>query len=168
MRFASIVEDLGTSIVDSVMTLFAFLPVLAALSVHVTELPLIGHLPEPLLIAAIFWSLFGTVLLAAAGIHLPGLNFRNQRVEAAYRKAHNGSLDGLETMLDERYRRDHTRFAVTPYARAAGAKAPCRAEWVINPSASGARAAFAGNAASAPGTGVPLCAAATSSAMAVG
>jgi predicted Zn-dependent protease len=42
--------------------------------------------------------------------------------EAAYRKAHNGSLDGLETMLDERYRRDHTRFAVTPYARAAGAK----------------------------------------------
>ena len=86
MRFASIVEDLGTSIVDSVMTLFAFLPVLAALSVHVTELPLIGHLPEPLLIAAIFWSLFGTVLLAAAGIHLPGLNFRNQRVEAAYRK----------------------------------------------------------------------------------
>jgi peptide/bleomycin uptake transporter len=86
MRFASIIEDLGTSIVDSVMTLFAFLPVLAALSSHVADLPLVGHLPEPLLIAAIFWSLFGTVLLAVAGIRLPGLNFRNQRVEAAYRK----------------------------------------------------------------------------------
>jgi peptide/bleomycin uptake transporter len=29
---------------------------------------------------------FGTVLLALAGIRLPGLEFRNQRVEAAYRK----------------------------------------------------------------------------------
>jgi peptide/bleomycin uptake transporter len=32
------------------------------------------------------WSAFGTGLLALAGIKLPGLNFRNQRVEAAYRK----------------------------------------------------------------------------------
>lgn len=43
--------------------------------------------------------------------------------EAAYRKTHNDSLDGLEAMLDERYRRDHTRFAVTPFARKAGTKA---------------------------------------------
>ena len=47
--------------------------------------------------------------------------------EAAYRKTHNGSLDGLEAMLDERYRRDHTRFAVTPYARKPGAKATGKA-----------------------------------------
>ncbi len=86
MRFASIMEDLGVSVVDSVMTLFAFLPVLAALSANVTELPIVGAIPQPLLTAAIVWSLFGTVLLAAAGIKLPGLNFRNQRVEAAYRK----------------------------------------------------------------------------------
>ena len=32
MRFASIVENLGLSMVDAIMTLFAFLPVLAALS----------------------------------------------------------------------------------------------------------------------------------------
>jgi peptide/bleomycin uptake transporter len=31
-------------------------------------------------------SVFGTVLLALAGAYLPGLYFRNQRVEAAYRK----------------------------------------------------------------------------------
>jgi len=36
--------------------------------------------------------------------------------EALYSKAHNGSLDGLETMLNERFHRDNTRFAVTPYA----------------------------------------------------
>jgi len=86
MRFASIVEDLGASIVDSIMTLFAFLPVLAALSSYVEDLPVIGQIGHPLLVAAIVWSIFGTVLLAVAGIRLPGLNFRNQRVEAAYRK----------------------------------------------------------------------------------
>jgi hypothetical protein len=43
--------------------------------------------------------------------------------EAAYRKTHDGSLDGLEAMLDERYRREHTRFAVTPYVRKPGTKA---------------------------------------------
>jgi hypothetical protein len=46
--------------------------------------------------------------------------------EAAYRKTHNGSLDGLEAMLDERYRREHTRFAVTPYVRKPGTKATGR------------------------------------------
>jgi hypothetical protein len=47
--------------------------------------------------------------------------------EAVYRKTHTGSLDGLEAMLDERHRRDHTRFAVTPYVRKAGTKATGRA-----------------------------------------
>jgi hypothetical protein len=37
--------------------------------------------------------------------------------EAAYRKTHSGSLDGLEAMLDERYSREHVRFAVTPFTR---------------------------------------------------
>jgi peptide/bleomycin uptake transporter len=52
----------------------------------VTVLPVIGEIPAPLMNAAIFWSLFGTVLLAVVGVKLPGLEFRNQRVEAAYRK----------------------------------------------------------------------------------
>ncbi len=86
MRFAGIMESLGVNIVDSVMTLFAFLPVLFALSVHVTELPVVGAIAAPLFWAAIFWSAFGTILLAAVGIKLPGLEFKNQRVEAAYRK----------------------------------------------------------------------------------
>jgi peptide/bleomycin uptake transporter len=73
MRFADIVETLGVKIVESVMTLFAFLPVLFALSSYVTELPLAGAIPAPLFAAALLWSIFGTGLLALAGIKLPGL-----------------------------------------------------------------------------------------------
>ncbi len=86
MRFASIMEDLGVKFVDSILTLVAFLPVLWKLSDSITELPVFGAVPHSLVWVAIFWSLFGTVFLAAIGIKLPGLNFKNQRVEAAYRK----------------------------------------------------------------------------------
>ena len=86
MRFAQILEALGVSFVDSVMTLIAYLPILWALSVHVKELPIIGEVSQALVFIAIIWALAGTVLLAAVGIKLPGLEFRNQRVEAAYRK----------------------------------------------------------------------------------
>lgn len=86
MRFATTLEDMGVSFINAVMTLIAFLPVLVALSPHVQELPLVGHIPYGLVIAAISWALFGTVLLAFIGIKLPGLQFKNQRVEAAYRK----------------------------------------------------------------------------------
>jgi len=86
MRFASIMEGLGVSMIDAVMTLIAFLPVLFSLSGYVKELPIIGEIPAPLFTMAILWSLFGTVLLAVVGIRLPGLEFHNQRVEAAYRK----------------------------------------------------------------------------------
>ncbi|MCP3848946.1 MAG: peptide antibiotic transporter SbmA [Gammaproteobacteria bacterium] len=86
MRFASIMEGLGVSIVDSVMTLFAFLPVLWALSEYVSELPIVGTIAHPLFYAALAWSVFGTGLLALVGINLPGLEFKNQRVEAAFRK----------------------------------------------------------------------------------
>ncbi|MCO6185136.1 peptide antibiotic transporter SbmA [Rhizobium sp. L1K21] len=86
MRFASIMENLGVSLIDAVMTLIAFLPVLFALSAYVTELPIIGQIPASLFWIAIFWSAFGTALMWFAGIKLPGLEFKNQRVEAAFRK----------------------------------------------------------------------------------
>ena len=86
MRFSSTMEGLGVSLVDSVMTLIAFLPVLLRLSENVTELPFVGAVPHALVVVAILWSLFGTAFLALVGIKLPGLEFRNQRVEAAYRK----------------------------------------------------------------------------------
>jgi len=86
MRFSTTTEQLGVSLVSSVMTLVAFLPVLFKIGADITELPIVGHLPHALVWAALFWSLFGTVFLAMVGIKLPGLEFRNQRVEAAYRK----------------------------------------------------------------------------------
>lgn len=86
MRFASITEGLGVALLDSVMTLIAFLPLLWGLSAAVTELPLIGEVSQGLVFVAIVWSIFGTVLLAIVGIRLPGLEFNNQKVEAAYRK----------------------------------------------------------------------------------
>lgn len=86
MRFASTLEDMGVSLLNAVMKLIAFLPILIALSPHVPELPVVGHLPYGLVIAALVWSLMGTGLLAVVGIKLPGLQFKNQRVEAAYRK----------------------------------------------------------------------------------
>lgn len=86
MRFSSTMQGLGVNLVESIMTLIAFLPLLAALSVHVKDLPILGAIPYPLVIAAIAWSLFGTLLLAVVGIKLPGLEFKNQRVEAAFRK----------------------------------------------------------------------------------
>jgi peptide/bleomycin uptake transporter len=86
MRFASITEGLGKSLIDSVMTLIAFLPVLLALSKEVTDIPILGQIPYALVVVALGWSLFGTGLLALIGIKLPGLEFKNQRVEAAFRK----------------------------------------------------------------------------------
>lgn len=86
MRFATIVENLGVSFLESVMTLIAFLPILWTLSAQVRALPLVGEVPHALVFVAIVWSVFGTGLLAFTGIRLPGLEFGNQRVEAAYRK----------------------------------------------------------------------------------
>jgi peptide/bleomycin uptake transporter len=87
MRFARISEGLGVNLLDSIMTLIAFLPVLLVLSAHVKEIPLFGPVPAYMVtLAALIWSLFGTMFMALIGIKLPGLEFRNQRVEAAYRK----------------------------------------------------------------------------------
>ncbi len=86
MRFANILEGLGISLIGAVMTLIVFLPILSGLSHYVTDLPILGAVPNSLVWLALGWSVLGTVLLAVVGIKLPGLNFRNQRVEAAYRK----------------------------------------------------------------------------------
>jgi peptide/bleomycin uptake transporter len=86
LRFARLVEGLGVSFMRSLMTLFAFLPILWTLSLKVTELPYFGKVDHALIYVAIGFALFGTVVLALVGIKLPGLEFNNQKVEAAYRK----------------------------------------------------------------------------------
>ena len=64
MRFATSMEGLGVNLVDAIMTLIAFLPVLVVLSSNVTELPLVGEIPYPLVVAALLWAAFGTGFLA--------------------------------------------------------------------------------------------------------
>jgi peptide/bleomycin uptake transporter len=86
MRFATISENLGANFIDAILTLIAFLPVLSKLSTNVTELPIVGSIFYPLVLAAVIWSLVGTGAMALIGIRLPGIEFHNQRVEAAYRK----------------------------------------------------------------------------------
>jgi peptide/bleomycin uptake transporter len=86
MRFASIVQGLGVDLMRSLMTLAAFLPILWALSDKITAIPILGAIPHSLVWVSLGWAAFGTVVLAFTGILLPGLEFNNQRVEAAYRK----------------------------------------------------------------------------------
>lgn len=86
MRFARLMEGLGVSFMRSVMTLVAFLPILWTLSEKVIELPWIGAISHSLVWVAILFALAGTVLMGLVGFKLPGLEYDNQRVEAAYRK----------------------------------------------------------------------------------
>ncbi len=86
MRFASVLEDLGVNFIKAIMVLIAFLPILFELSKQVKVLPIVGEIDHSLVWAAIVWAIFGTVLLMVVGIKLPGLQFNNQKLEAAYRK----------------------------------------------------------------------------------
>jgi len=86
MRFAKTSESLGVSFIEAIMTLIAFLPILLQLSSHIKVLPVVGEIPHALMIAAIGWAVLGTVILMLVGYKLPGLEFNNQKVEAAYRK----------------------------------------------------------------------------------
>lgn len=134
MRFASIMEGLGVSFVDAIMTLVAFLPLLWTMSEYVTELPVIGVIAQPLFYAALFWSIFGTLFLALVGIKLPGLQFLNQRVEAAYRKelvygednverAHPLTLEQLFAEVRKNYFRIYVHYTYFNLARSLYANA---------------------------------------------
>jgi peptide/bleomycin uptake transporter len=85
-EFSNIVESIGLSFIDSVMTLIVFLPLLWGLSANITELPIFGAVDGSLVWVALVSAALGTVLLGVVGIRLPGLTFHNQRVEAAFRK----------------------------------------------------------------------------------
>lgn len=86
MQFARSMEIQGVSFVSACMTLIAFLPILYGYSKHITELPIVGAIPQALVWASIFWAILGTTFVYFIGYRLPGLEFKNQRVEAALRK----------------------------------------------------------------------------------
>jgi peptide/bleomycin uptake transporter len=86
MQFSDGMQNEGVSILNAVLTLIAFLPILYGYSTHIKELPIFGEVPQALVWASIAWAIFGTSFIALLGIRLPGLEFKNQRVEAALRK----------------------------------------------------------------------------------
>jgi peptide/bleomycin uptake transporter len=117
LRFARLMESLGVSFMRSLMTLAAFLPILWKLSEKITELPWFGKVDHALIYVAVGFALFGTVVLALVGIKLPGLEFNNQKVEAAYRKelvlgeddAHRAAPPVLQDLFDH-VRRNNFRL----------------------------------------------------------
>ena len=84
-RFARIVESLGLQVVRAVMTLVAFIPVLWGLSEHV-DIPFFRDIPGSLVWTALVVSVGGIVISWFVGWKLPGLEYNNQKVEAAFRK----------------------------------------------------------------------------------
>ena len=86
MRFAKICQDLALRFLDSLLTVFSYMPILLELSKHITYIPIIGDVHYSLVYIAMLSAIFGTTLLAVVGIKLPMLEYNNQRTEAAFRK----------------------------------------------------------------------------------
>jgi peptide/bleomycin uptake transporter len=84
-RFARIVESLGKEAVSALMTLIAFGPILWGLSEKV-DVAAIKNIPGSLFWIALATSVGGTTISWFVGAKLPGLEYNNQRVEAAFRK----------------------------------------------------------------------------------
>ena len=85
MNFARIVESIGLQIVRAIMLLIAFIPILWALSSNVV-LPLLKDINGSLIYVSLTASLGGVLISWFVGIKLPGLEYNNQVVEAAFRK----------------------------------------------------------------------------------
>ena len=84
-RWARIVESLGLQAIRAMMTLIAFIPILWGLSDKV-DLPILRDIKGSLVWFTLVVSLGGIIISWFVGIKLPGLEYKNQRVEAAFRK----------------------------------------------------------------------------------
>ena len=84
-RFARIIESLGLQVIRALMTLIAFIPILWTLSEKV-DIPILRDIEGSLVWFTLIVSLGGIVISWFVGIKLPGLEYKNQRVEAAFRK----------------------------------------------------------------------------------
>ncbi|HEA7843066.1 TPA: putative transporter [Campylobacter coli] len=96
-NFSKIVESLGLSFIRALMTLVAFIPILWTLSDAVSK-ALFANLDENssfyflknidglLVYVALLISLGGLIVSWFVGIKLPGLEYNNQKAEAAFRK----------------------------------------------------------------------------------
>jgi peptide/bleomycin uptake transporter len=83
--FASIVESLGLQVVRAIMLLIAFTPILWGLSSNVI-VPILKDISGSLVYVSLTASLGGVIISWYVGFKLPGLEYNNQKVEAAFRK----------------------------------------------------------------------------------
>ena len=87
IKFSRIMESLGTSLIESIMVLIQFIPILLGLSVGI-PIFFFGDWQYGLITGALIWTLGGTIFLVALGwfLRLVGVEYDLQKKEAAYRK----------------------------------------------------------------------------------
>ncbi len=87
IKFSRIMESLGTSLIEAIMILVEFMPILFGLSVGI-PIFFFGDWNYGLIVGALIWSLGGTIFLIILGLilRLVGIEYDLQKKEAAYRK----------------------------------------------------------------------------------
>ena len=87
IKFTRIMESLGTSLIEAVMILIEFTPILFGLSVGI-PIYFFGDWSYGLVTGALIWSVGGTIFLIFLGLvlRLVGVEYDLQKKEAAYRK----------------------------------------------------------------------------------
>ena len=87
IKFTRIMEGLGTSLIESIMILIQFIPILFGLSVGI-PIFFFGEWEYGLIVGALIWTIGGTIFLIVLGLilRLVGVEYDLQKQEAAYRK----------------------------------------------------------------------------------
>ena len=87
IKFSRIMETLGTSLIEALMILVEFMPILFGLSVAI-PIFFFGDWDYGLIVGALIWSVGGTIFLIVLGLilRLVGVEYDLQKKEAAYRK----------------------------------------------------------------------------------
>ena len=87
IKFTRIMEGLGTSLIESIMILIQFVPILFGLSIGI-PIFFFGEWEYGLIVGALIWTIGGTVFLIVLGLilRLVGVEYDLQKQEAAYRK----------------------------------------------------------------------------------
>ena len=87
IKFSRIMETLGTSLIEALMILIEFMPILFGLSISI-PIFFFGDWDYGLIVGALIWSVGGTIFLIFLGLilRLVGVEYDLQKKEAAYRK----------------------------------------------------------------------------------
>ena len=87
IKFSRMMEGLGTALIESIMILIQFIPILLGLSFGI-PIFFFGDWQYGLITGALLWTIGGTVFLIGLGwiLRLVGVEYDIQKKEAAYRK----------------------------------------------------------------------------------